>query len=124
MKRFAYALDPLCLAACALYALNRFHLRAHADSGFLHNYFNDVLLIPAALPLALWVQRQLHLRSHDAPPQWREIALHLLAWSFAAELLAPRLFAHATADPRDVLAYAIGALLAGLFWQFPRRALA
>ncbi len=121
MKRFAYALDPLCLTACALYALNRFYLHAHTHSAFLHSYFNDLLLIPAALPLALWIQRKLQLRRDDAPPRWTEIALHLLAWSLAAEFIAPFLFARATGDPRDLLAYTAGALLAGCWWQLPRR---
>ncbi len=122
MKRFAYALDPLCLVACALYALNRFYLHAHTHSAFLHGYFNDLLLIPAALPLALWVQRQLHLRTDDAPPRWREIALHLAVWSAAAEFAAPLLFAHVTSDARDLLAYTAGALLAGCWWHRPHRA--
>ncbi len=121
MKRFAYALDPICLIACSLYALNRFYLRTHAGSAFLHNYFNDLLLIPAALPLALWIQRKLHLRRDDTPPRWTEIALHLVAWAIAAEGIAPLLFPHTTSDLRDILAYTTGALLAGLAWQLPRR---
>ena len=43
------------------------------------------LLIPAALPFALWLQRRLNLRPHDQPPRWSEIILHLVAWSVAAE---------------------------------------
>lgn len=124
MKRFAYALDPLCLVACTLYALNRFYLRAHVESAFLHSYFNDLLLIPAALPLALWIQRKLHLRRDDTPPRWSEIGLHLVVWAVAAEFVAPLLFPHTTGDLRDVLAYASGAVLAGCWWQQPRRGFA
>lgn len=121
MKRFAYAFDPLCLTACALYALNRFYLHAHTHSAFLHSYFNDLLLIPAALPLALWVQRRFHLRRDDASPRWTEIGLHLAVWSIAAEVIAPLIFSRATGDTRDLLAYTAGALLAGCWWQRPCR---
>ncbi len=119
MKRFAYALDPLCLAACALYAHIRFWLRGHVGGAFFHGYFNDLLLIPAALPVALWLQRRLGLRADDARPRWREIALHLAAWALMAEVVAPHVLAHATGDWRDVVAYATGALAAGCWWQIP-----
>jgi len=53
MKPFGYARDPLCLAACLCYALNRWILPPVFKGGFLRNYFADCLLIPAALPLVL-----------------------------------------------------------------------
>lgn len=118
MKRFGYLRDPLCLVACALYVLNRCWLRAHVGGEFLTGYFNDLLFIPAALPLALWVQRRLGLRSDDARPRWGEIALHVVAWSVAAEVVMPHLLARATADWRDVIAYSAGALGAGAWWRF------
>ncbi|HYD85187.1 MAG TPA: hypothetical protein VEA63_14075 [Opitutus sp.] len=117
MKRFGYVFDPLCLAACALYALNRFWLHGHVGGAFFHGYFNDLLLIPAALPLALWLQRKLGLRADDARPRWREIGLHLAAWALMAEAVAPHLLAHVTGDWRDLVAYSAGALAAGCWWQ-------
>ena len=117
MTRFAYLRDPLCLLACALYALNRWWLRDHVGGAFLAGHFNDLLFIPAALPLALWVQRRLGLRPHDLPPRWREIGLHLLVWSLAAEAIMPQLTARATGDWRDAVAYAAGAVAAGCWWQ-------
>lgn len=117
MKRFAYLADPLCLLACLLYACNRWWLAPHFGGGFLHGYFNDLLLIPAALPLALWLQRRLGYRSDDRPPNWGEIAMHLAVWSITAELIVPRFVAHATADWRDVVAYSFGAAVAGFTWQ-------
>jgi hypothetical protein len=117
VKRFGYALDPLCIFACGLYALNRFWLRHHVGGTFLQGQFNDLLLIPAALPFLLWLQRRLHLRPDDQRPRWSEITLHLVAWSIAAELIAPHLFAHATGDWRDVVAYTTGAIAAGVWWQ-------
>jgi len=117
MKKFGYARDPLCLAACACYAVNRWLLPPAWKGAFLREHFDDMLLIPAALPLVLWLQRRTGLRRTDAPPDWGEIILHLCVWSVAAEVVGPRLFTHATGDPWDVAAYAGGALLAGIFWQ-------
>jgi hypothetical protein len=39
-------------------------------------------------------------------------------WSVAAEVVAPHFFAPATGDVWDVAAYAGGALVSGLIWQF------
>lgn len=117
MKRFGYALDPLCALACGLYVLNRCWLRARWGGAFLQGQFNDALLIPAALPWVLWLQRRLGLRPDDRFPRWSEIALHLVVWSVAAEGVAPRVFPHAVADWRDLVAYATGAVVAGCWWQ-------
>lgn len=118
MSRFRYAGDPLCLAACAAYAANRWLVPWALKGFFLRNYFADTLLIPAALPLMLWLHRRLGLRPADTSPRWSEILLHTAVWSVAAELIAPHLFARATGDPWDVAAYTGGALLSGLIWQF------
>ena len=59
MSRFRYALDPLCLLACGLYAANRWVIRPHFSGLFWHGYSTDFLLIPAALPLLLWLYRRL-----------------------------------------------------------------
>ncbi len=117
MRRFAYGRDPLCLLAIGLYVLNRWGLKPRLEVGFLHNHFNDVLLIPAALPLVLWVQRRLGWRDHDRVPDAREIALHLMVWGFIAEITGPYLFDHATGDWRDLVAYGAGAVLAGFWWH-------
>ena len=117
MKRFRYMRDPLCLIACGLYVLNRFWLKRHVGGPFLQGQFNDLLLIPAALPLLLWLQRRVGVRHDDLRPRWSEITLHLVVWSFAAELVAPHVFAHATGDWRDVAAYSVGAIFAGCWWQ-------
>lgn len=117
MKAFRYGRDPLCLVAIGLYGLNRWGLKPHLESVFLHDHFNDVLLIPAALPLVLWVQRKLGWRNHDLAPDAGEIALHLIVWSLIAEVAGPYLFDHATGDWRDMAAYTFGAVVAGLWWN-------
>ncbi|MEO6002895.1 MAG: hypothetical protein ABIZ04_07450 [Opitutus sp.] len=117
MKPFRYAVDPICVVACGLYALNRWYLAPHFGGAFLHGYFNDVLLIPAALPFVLWLQRRLGCRTTDQRPNWGEIALHLAVWSFTAEVLVPKMSSHAISDWKDVVAYSAGAVLAGCGWQ-------
>lgn len=84
---------------------------------FLHTHFNDLLLIPAALPLVLWLQRRLSLRKHDSPPTAAEICGHWLVWSVISEGIGPHVFAHATADILDVVAYGAGAIVAGVWWH-------
>jgi len=120
MKRFGYWRDPLFLLCCALYGLNRWGLKPHVSSEFLHGQFNDLLLIPCALPLVLWLQRWLGLRDHDAPPTIGEIGFHLAVWSVLFEVIGPRVLA-VTGDPLDVLAYLIGGALAAVWWHAPSK---
>lgn len=117
MRRFRYGADPVCLAACAAYLVNRLVIPDAWKGGFLHHHFNDLLLIPAALPWILWVQRRLGTRKHDQFPSCWETSAAFILWSIAAELLAPMLSHRATADPWDVAAYAGGAIVATLWWQ-------
>lgn len=125
MKRFRYGWDPLCLAACLAYATNRWLFKPHFSSEFLHENFNDLLLIPAALPWLLWLERSIRIRQHDEVPSPLEIAGHWLVWSVVCEGIAPLLFAGSTADWRDVAAYAVGGIVAGLWWKYvsPRESL-
>ncbi|MFT3783826.1 MAG: hypothetical protein QM790_17590 [Nibricoccus sp.] len=118
MKRWRYALDPLCVAACAAYAINRWLVPPSVKGPFFRNHFNDLLLIPAALPLVLWLYRQLKLRAHDDWPRWSEIVSHVVIWSVAAEWVGPHLFSRATGDLRDVFAYAAGGVMAGVAWMY------
>ena len=117
VKPFGYVRDPLCLLACAAYATNRWCIPTALKGAFLRGYFADLLLVPAALPLLLWVQRRLGLRAHDQAPSWQEVGLHWFIWSIAAEVCGPLLFSRATGDPWDVGAYALGSLAAGWFWR-------
>ena len=117
MKGFRYALDPICLSACALYILNRWLIGPACSWPFLHRYFDDLLLIPAALPIILGVQRWWGLRSHNFPPTAAEITGHLIVWSLIAELIGPSFFPWVVGDPADVGAYAVGAILAGTLWN-------
>ncbi|GAB1489061.1 hypothetical protein MASR2M8_15130 [Opitutaceae bacterium] len=117
MRTFRYARDWLCCTACAGYAVNRWVLPSSVKGVFMRHHFADLLLIPAALPLLLWLQRRLGLRGTDDPPTWREVGVTVVVWSLAAEGVGPLIFPQATADLRDVLAYAVGGFVAGLIWR-------
>ena len=119
MRAFRYWRDPACLAACAAYALNRWLLKPHFAMGpFMRGHFADCLLIPAALPLVLWLQRRLGLRTHDGTPTSGEIFLHLAIWAFIAEGAGPFLTRRGTADWWDVAAYSAGAAACYVLWRW------
>lgn len=117
MPRFRFFRDALFLAGCAAYALNRWWIAPRAGPGFMMFHFNDLWLIPCALPPVLWIQSRLGLRAPHDPPSVTEIAGHLIVWSVLFEWIGPRFLPHAQGDPMDVAAYAAGALVAGLWWQ-------
>jgi hypothetical protein len=112
---FRYCRDPLFLGACGLYALNRFLLKPLLALPFLRGQFNDLLLIPCALPPLLLAHRKLGLRDNDSMPGVGEIALHTIVWIVICELIGPRVW-RGTADWLDVAAYITGAILAGWLW--------
>ena len=119
MKRFGYARDPLCLAACACYAGNRWLIPAVMKGVFPARLFlGYAALIPAALPLdalaATTVRDYARMTSRRIGGKSRYT---WWSWSIAAEVVAPHLFTRATGDPWDVAAYAGGALLSGIFWR-------
>lgn len=120
MRRFRYLRDPLFLIGCAAYAINRWLVKPHVHHGFLHSHFDDLWLIPCALPPVLWLHRRLNLRRHDDAPRLPEIAFHLVFWSALFEWFGPRFVPHTTSDPYDVLAYIAGAVAAGIWWQRER----
>ena len=116
---FLYLRDRVFITGVALYAANRWLLKPSLPGGevFFRGYFNDLLVIPCALPPLLYLHRRLSLRRTDAPPRAGEIALHLLIWSAFFEILAPRLIASARADAWDVVAYCAGGLVGWLLWN-------
>jgi len=120
VKPFRYACDPLCLAACGLYLFNRLWLRAHLGGAFLRGHFNDLLVIPAALPLVLWLHARLGWRDAGAAPGAWEIVFHAGVWSLVCEVLGPHLSRPAVGDPVDVLCYAAGGALAWVWWHRAR----
>jgi hypothetical protein len=125
LNAFGYLRDRLFLLACSLYAINRWAVKPHVHSPFLRGHFNDLLLIPCALPPLLLMERWLKLRKHDLPPTPAEILRTWFVWSILFEVIGPHIMRWTTGDPWDIAAYAAGAILAGVWWQrqriFPRR---
>lgn len=110
------------MVACLCYALNRWGVAPlTAPGSFFRNHFDDMLLIPAALPLVLWLQRKLALRLHDKWPTLGEVLTHLGVWTVIAEVVGPALSSAGTADWRDAIAYGAGALPAMLYWRLRAR---
>ncbi|HSI61838.1 MAG TPA: hypothetical protein VLE43_01930 [Candidatus Saccharimonadia bacterium] len=121
MARFRYLLDPLCLTGCALYALNRWVVKPRVEAEFIQFHFNDLWLIPCALPLILWLHRKLGLRNHDGFPSVAEVLSHLVVWCVICEAIGPRWMPGTSGDLRDVYAYTSGALPALLYWRWQDR---
>lgn len=120
-RRFGYLRDPLFLLCVVLYLLNRFCIKPNCEIVFFHAWFNDVICIPFTLPPMLWLLRKMRLRFHDNPPTLPEIVIPLLIISWAFEIYLPNtaMFREVTfADPLDIVAYTIGAVIAGVFWFF------
>jgi hypothetical protein len=116
-RHFLYWRDPICLSAATTYIGYRCLIPVAGQTPLWSGHFADLLLIPAGLPLWLWLERRSGWRSDDQMPRWREIAFALVTWTVAAELIAPRMFSQATGDVWDAVAYTCGAVIAGLWWQ-------
>lgn len=103
----------------SVYTINRFLIKPIAPHywHWIHNWFQDFLLVPSLLPLILWGLRKLDLRTHDRVPTWPEILLHTSWWSFFFEFFGPRVLHKGTADIGDVIAYFTGGILSGLIWH-------
>jgi len=111
MQAPAVLRHPLFLGSILLYGsyqLNKRWLHWPLPA-WLTSYLSDVLFLPLALSLALAAHQLVYNRSATLPGSWV-----LTAWAGVAlwfEGLLPRWSAQAVADPGDVLAYAIGALI-------------
>ena len=117
LSSFRYLRDGLFIVTCSLYAVNRWIVKPRVHSAFLHDHFNDLLLIPCALPPLLLLQRWLRLRLHDQPPSSGEITLYLVVWSILFEVIGPHIMPGAVGDPWDVVAYVAGGVFAGIWWH-------
>ena len=116
VTKFRFQRDGLFLTGMICYALNRWLLKPVVPSSFLHSYFNDLWLIPCALPLVLWIQKWLGWRGNHAPTLG-EIFGHLALWSVLFEAIGPKLTPHATGDLVDVLCYCFGGVFAWAWWH-------
>lgn len=120
MPRFRYWTNLPFVIGCCAYAINRWGVKPLGGPRFCYTHFDDLWLIPCALPPLLWLHRRLGLRTHDEPPRWSEILAHLAFWCLFLEWMGPQIVPHSVGDPWDAAAYAAGALPAGLWWQRQR----
>ncbi|MBI9017038.1 MAG: hypothetical protein JEZ07_07250 [Phycisphaerae bacterium] len=115
--------DRLFICCVVLYFINRLVLKpiTVGKIDFFHSYFNDLICIPFLLPVVLYLAKILKLRTHDEPPDIYELVFHVLLWSVVFEFYGPvfgqRHNYPIIGDPWDVVCYASGALLAGIYWN-------
>jgi hypothetical protein len=116
---FLYTRDSLFISACLLYLGNRFLLKPFLpdEEIFFHGYFNDLLLIPCALPPVLLIHKLLSARKPDKFPSFREILVHLIIWSLLFEWIGPIFIKSATSDIGDVFSYWVGGVLSWVLWN-------
>jgi hypothetical protein len=67
---FRYGREPLCVVAVVLYVANSVWWKPMTVdlNSFVHCYLGDVLCLPVCLPVTLWLQRRVGLRSDDRCP--------------------------------------------------------
>ena len=120
---FGYGRDPLFLGCLGLYLVNRLLIKPHLSvySSFFHGHLDDILFVPVALPVFLFVYRQIGLRPDDEPPRFWEMGWHLLVWSIFFKWFAPVTLHRGVADPVDLLCYGGGGLAACAFWKIDSR---
>lgn len=116
VTRFVFYRDAAFWLGCAAYTANRWAFKAHLPGAFLRSHFNDLWLVPCALPLVLWMHDRMGWRA-DGPPRGDEVLAHLAGWSVLFEWIGPWYVPWATADPWDVACYAVGAIGAWLWWR-------
>lgn len=123
-RPFRYLADPVCISSLILYPINRFYLKPHHIGGwFTHGYLNDVLCLPLFVPMILYAQYVIGLRKHAAYPSAWEIFQNWLAFIFIFQVVIvrfPKTFI-AAGDPWDILAYAAGGIIAGVYWSLAAR---
>ncbi|SHK68933.1 hypothetical protein SAMN02746009_01370 [Hymenobacter psychrotolerans DSM 18569] len=124
MRRWPAELrHPLFLVGAGLYVLSVAHKRQWLGPWpfwppLLTSYLADLLTLPLELTLLLWLMRRFYFRNPAfvLPTSWIFSTWLVMAVWF--EGLLPRFDARATADPLDVVAYAVGGFL---FWRWQNR---
>ena len=125
-SKFGYLKDHLFLITVSIYFLNRYIVKPLTVGriSFFHSYLNDLICIPFWLPIVLFLTRLVRLRDHDEPPDFYELSFYLLIWSVMFEVVGPlygKYYNYPVADPWDVVCYALGCVIAGIYWNFEMR---
>ena len=101
----------------ACYGLHRCWQTVFPDSGWMDRYWNDLWMLPCALPLILSLYSALGLREPATPPSGTEIFWHGVLWGLMAEFMGPLYFKHAVGDLWDLVAYAVGGIVLFYRWH-------
>lgn len=96
------------LLAAGLYALHFGAGKAGLSLPLLQHYLNDLLCMPLVLTLTLFLQRSFTFRDPGHVFTKHQVGIAVLYYSVAFELVLPPFLPRYTADPLDVLAYALG----------------
>lgn len=126
-SEFRYLRDPLFLACVTMYFINRLAIKPLVPGGFVHDHFNDLICIPFWVPIMLWMQKSAGLRPVPAIPSAAEVFIPLVVWSLVFEFwlpTTPTFAEYSTADYRDIMWYAIGAMFAACWWTWWHRSAA
>lgn len=110
--------DPFWMVSIACYAFHKCWQLVSPGSGWMDHYWNDLWMLPCALPMILSLYVVLGLREPTACPTWAEILWHGVLWGLMAEFVGPLLFKHSVGDPWDLLAYAVGGVVFFCRWHF------
>jgi len=119
-RPFRYLADPACITSLILYTLNRYLVKPHHIGGwFTHGYFNDVLCLPLFVPMILYAQHLIGLRRHARYPRIWEIFQIWASFVIVFQIVIPRFPKTFTTagDPRDILAYLTGGIIAEFYWS-------
>jgi hypothetical protein len=122
--RFAYLRDPLFLTCFFTYWIHRWLAGHGLSTELLRSHLNDVICVPFFVPMMLWASKRLGLRRHDGPPDAVEIVVPLIIWSALFAIVFPLQrdwHVPTIADPKDVLSYCLGAMIAAGFWKWHYR---
>jgi hypothetical protein len=118
--QFGYLRDPLFLVCFVIYWTHRVLASNGWSTELLRAHLNDLICVPFFVPMMVWASWRLGMRRHDGPPDAIEIVIPLIIWSALFEVVIPlheEWHVPTVADPKDVLAYSVGALIATVFWQ-------
>ena len=122
---FKYLSDPLFQLSSMTYVFNKISLFFSYGSDwvrvFIASYLSDLLLVPVTIPIILFCSKALGLRPQSLPPSLLELAIPVLIWSIAFEVIGPRVFGRGVSDPVDVVAYCVGGFVSWLIWRRPIR---
>lgn len=103
--------NPVFLAASLAYLVNRFLLSWLELRPYQVPYLNDVLCLPVALTLALFLHQRLFPSTARQRLHPGQVVFAFLYFSLCFEAILPALSGKYTRDAWDLVAYAAGGLI-------------